>query len=160
MALVKFKGGQKLLAVLKEMEARANSAKDVSVGFMDGATYPDGTSVAMVAAIQNFGAPAAHIPARPFFSGMVAKRSPTWGTELGKILKLTKFDADSSLQLMGNRIGNQLQASIRETDSPPLAPSTIKQKGFSKPLIDTSHMLNSVEYEVKNSRHKVTEGGS
>ena len=32
-----------------------------------------------------------------------------------------------------------------------LAESTIARKGFAKPLVETGHMLNSVDYEVKKN---------
>jgi hypothetical protein len=39
--------------------------------------------------------------------------------------------------------------SIRDLVSPALAPATVARKGFSKPLIETGHLLNSVAVEVK-----------
>ena len=52
---------------------------------------------------------------------------------------------------MGLGIKGQLQQSIIETNAPPLAESTVARKGFEKPLVDTSHMLNSVDFEVRNT---------
>ena len=49
---------------------------------------------------------------------------------------------------MGEGIKGQLQQSIRDTNAPPLAPATVSAKGFAKPLIDSSNMINSVDYEV------------
>jgi hypothetical protein len=46
-------------------------------------------------------------------------------------------------------IAGQLRESIIKTNAPPLSPRTIARKGFAKPLIDTSHMINSVDYEVR-----------
>lgn len=48
---------------------------------------------------------------------------------------------------MGDGIRGQLQTSIRDWTTPPNSPDTIAKKGFNKPLIDTSHMLNSVDYD-------------
>ena len=50
---------------------------------------------------------------------------------------------------VGALIAGQLQKSINETNNPPLSPRTIARKGFDKPLIDTGHMWNSVNFEVK-----------
>jgi hypothetical protein len=50
-----FSGGEKLAAKLKEIVDRLNKPNTLKVGFFEGAKYPDGTSVAMVAAIQNYG---------------------------------------------------------------------------------------------------------
>lgn len=52
-------GGEKLMAYLAAVNQRLAATTGVStvgVGFLEGATYPDGTSVAMVAATQEWGA--------------------------------------------------------------------------------------------------------
>ncbi len=157
MASVEFSGGDKLEAALKQIAERLGKASEVKAGFMSGATYPDGTKVAMVAAIQNYGAPAKGIPPRPFFSGMVDKESPTWGDRLAKIIKGANYDGQLSLERMGYSIASDLQQSILATNSPALAPSTIAAKGFSKPLVDSGHMLNSVEYDVDGTIHEMPE---
>jgi hypothetical protein len=45
----------------------------------------------------------------------------------------------------------QIQQSIRDTNEPPLAPATVRRKGFDKPLIDKAIMINSAasEYEER-----------
>lgn len=141
-------GGDKLVKHLAGIAARVREANTVSVGFLEGATYPDGTSVPMVAAINEFGAPARGQPPRPFFRNMIAQDGPGWGDQVAAVLKATDYDAPRSLQLMGEEIRGQLQDSILQLVDPPLAPSTVAAKGFDKPLIDTSVMLNSVDYEV------------
>jgi len=61
---------------------------------------------------------------------------------------------------MGLQIKGEMQQSIIDTNSPKLAESTVRARlakyknqerttTIDKPLIDTSHMLNSVDYEVK-----------
>ena len=89
-------------------------------------------------------------PARPFFRQMIAKESQSWPKKMAKLAKVTDYDGDKVLGLMGEDIQGAIKQSINDLQSPPLAPSTIKAKGFSKPLIDTSHMINSVGYEVKS----------
>jgi hypothetical protein len=32
-----------------------------------------------------------------------------------------------------------------------LKPATIRRKGFAKPLVDTGHMLNSIDHEVERA---------
>lgn len=141
-------GGAKLRAKLAELSKRVSRGSALKVGFLEGATYPDGTSVAMVAAVQNFGAPSRGIPPRPFFSNMVRDKQAEWGPALGRILERTDFDGERALALMGEGIAGQLRQSILDTNSPPLAESTVARKGFDKPLIDTSVMINSIDYEV------------
>jgi hypothetical protein len=141
-------GGDKMDAALAAIAARLKKGGLLKVGFLEGAKYPNGTSVALVAAVQNFGAPARGIPPRPFFSNMVQDKSPTWAPALAGLLKSTGYDVEAALQMMGEGIKGQLQQSIRDTNAPPLSPLTIERKGFDKPLIDTGHMINSVDYEV------------
>lgn len=143
------KGGDKLAKRLAEMAAKITNVGTLGVGFLENAKYPDGKSVAMIAAIQDFGAPSVGIPPRPFFRNMIAAKSPAWGTSLGTILKNNDYDARKSLMIMGELIKGQLKQSIIDTNSPPLSPVTIARKGFAKPLIHTKVMINSVDYEVK-----------
>jgi len=148
MASIELKSSGKLQSTLDRMLKKLRKGKTLDVGFMSDATYPDGTPVAMVAAIQNYGAPAAGIPARPFFSNMVREKSPEWGESLGEVLKANDYDSDAAMKAMGLGIEGQLQDSIRATNSPPLAEATVDRKGFNKPLIDTAHLLNSVQSAV------------
>lgn len=145
-----FSGGEALEKKLAELAERLGESKTLRVGFLEGATYPDGESVPMVAAANEFGDPAMNRPPRPFFRNMIADKSPQWGDDIGKIAVATNYDTSTLLPLMGERIKDQLQGSIREFYDPPLSSYTIKKKGFDKPLIETSHMLNSVDYDIKD----------
>lgn len=149
MARKAFTGGDKLQKHLAELAAKVGQAATVNVGFLENATYPDGKPVVLVAAAQEFGAPAKGIPPRPFFRGMIAKESGHWGDDVAKALTASDFDAAKALDLMGFQIGSELQQSIHDTNAPPLAQSTIEKKGFDKPLIHTSDMWNAVDHEVK-----------
>ena len=146
-------GAPGLMKKLEEIAQRMGGGS-VSVGFLEGATYPDGTSVPAVAYWNEFGKMVQsqegnyfQLP-RPFFRQMIAKESPTWPRKMAKLAKATGYDGPRVLALMGEDIKGGLQESINSLDSPPLADSTVAAKGFSKPLIDTSHMINSVDYEV------------
>lgn len=145
-----FSGGAALEAKLAELAEKLGDGKTLRVGFLEGATYPDGQSVPMVAAANEYGDPAMNRPPRPFFRNMIAEKSPEWPQDIAKIAEATGFDAESMLGLMGEHIKGQLQGSIRDLMEPALSPVTIARKGFSKPLIETSHMLNSVDYDIKD----------
>jgi hypothetical protein len=134
--------------VMKALESIAQrmGGGEVAVGFMEGATYPDGTPVAAVAYWNEFGSVGQ--PARPFFRQMIAAESPTWPGKMAKLAKGTNYDGPRVLALMGEDIKGALQQSINDFTTPALAESTIEAKGFAKPLIDTSHMLNSIAIEV------------
>jgi hypothetical protein len=133
--------------VAKTIAARvAKLSGHVDVGFMEDATYPDGTPVAAVAFWNNYGTTTA--PPRPFFSNMVEEQKPAWGGKVAKLVKATNGDGAKVLALMGEDIQGELIQSIRDTTNPLNAPYTIKKKGFNKPLIDTAHMINSSTYRV------------
>ncbi len=168
-------GGDGLLKYLADLNKKIGKGSDVRVGFLSGATYPTSNTkalrasyarrkrnniqgaiksstgpvtVAEVAAANEYGDPAHNRPPRPFFRNMIAAKAPTWGASLAGVLKANNLDVPKSMALMGEGIRGQLQESIRELKSPKLAESTIKAKGFDTPLIDTSHMLMSADYEV------------
>lgn len=150
MASVRSKSRQdfttRLRTVLEQGGLQPSGPKKVSVGFLEGSTYPDGTSVPTVAASQEFGTPT--IPPRPFFRSMISAKKSEWGPALALQLRRTNLDVEKSLRRVGEGIKGQLQQSILDTNSPPLAESTIKAKGFDKPLIDTAVMLRSADYRV------------
>lgn len=149
--MAKISGGVKLEAALKEIAEKATNASLVRVGFLENATYPDGTPVALVAAVNEFGAPARGIPPRPFFRNMIAAKSGEWPKAIAALLTTNDYDAAVTLGQAGEAVKGQLQQSIVDTNEPPNAPSTIARKGAAKPLVDTGHMLRSIDYEVKTS---------
>lgn len=146
-----FSGGAALEAKLAELAEKLGDGKTLRVGFLEGAIYDEsGTSVPMVAAANEFGDPAMNRPPRPFFRNMIADKSPEWPDDLVKIAEATGYESETMLGRMGEHIKGQLQGSIRDLMEPALSPVTIAKKGFSKPLIETSHMLNSVDYDIKD----------
>ena len=147
--MAEIRGGNTFEPTLDLMQRMMTNASSVHVGFLAEATYPDGTPVAMIAAIQNWGAPRAGIPPRPFFSDMIAKRSPEWPKAIGDLLVANHYDALRTLQMTGEGIVGQLRKQIQDTNAPTLSKATIRRKGFDKPLIDTGHMWNSADYQVQ-----------
>lgn len=143
-------GGGKLVAALQAISRNANKPAVLEVGFLEGATYPDGTSVPLIAALNEFGVPSKGQPPRPFFRNMIAAKSPEWPKAVGNLLVANSYDAEKTLGQVGAAIAGQLKQSIVDTNSPPLAPATVAKKGSAKPLIDTSVMINSVDFVVKS----------
>lgn len=184
-----FSGGEDIKRKLLEIAKRLGKGDLLKVGFLEGATYPDGTPVAQIAAVQEFGGeidvPArtqdlnfkqkkngdvgnrfvkkgkgdfvqivtipAHkivIPPRPFFRKMIWAQSKGWGALVSASLKDKNYDLDAAMAATGEIIKGQLQNSIRQLTDPALKKSTVRAKGSEKPLIETGHMLNTVDYEV------------
>jgi hypothetical protein len=143
------RGGEKFEAAMEDLARRLGRPATLKVGFLENATYPDGKPVAMIAAINEYGAPSRGQPARPFFRRMINAKQGEWPAAIAGVLRANGNDVEKSLNIAGASIAGQLRQSIDDLVDPPLAASTIARKGFDKPLIDTSHMLKSVDHEVK-----------
>lgn len=144
------KGGAKLEAYLAGMKKRLAKGT-VRVGYLETAKYPDGTPVAQVAIIQEMGAPAAHIPARPTFRPMIAQQSGTWGKGLAASLKNTGYDGNKSLGQMGMYIAGQLQGYIQAVTAPALSPVTLmlrKMKSKDQSLVVTGKTVGEAAARV------------
>lgn len=162
MATRYLQGGDKAAAAIRDILRKygAGTGTGLRVGFLEGATYPEGgLNVPTVAAIQEFGAPAAGIPPRPFFRSMVARHSDEWPEQIADQLRKTE-DPVLTLKRMGALISGELRQSIIDTNEPALSPVTVARKGFDKPLVDTGHMLNSIDYEVNGERFEGPRAGN
>ena len=175
-AKIAVKGGDRLIASLQRI-ARNLNKETLQVGFLEGSTYPDGTSTPMVAAIQEFGAPRAGIPPRPYIRPTVKEHSSEWPEQIADQLKKTNYNSRIALTRMGAVIKGEIQLAIRDVQSPPLSPVTLMVRQIvgpngratfadvlearrrvkagehaqgvsAKPLIWTSHLLNSVDFRV------------
>ena len=172
---VQFKGGQRLEKLFRE--AGKGGVKQVEVGFFESAKYQDGTPVAAVAAMNEFGtgphtirpktkrllaftgadgkrvlARSVRHPGtqeRPFFRQAVAQMQDGVAAIVRAGIDAEKMVVDDHL---ANEVGTYAAAEVKESisqlTSPPNAPSTIAQKGSSNPLIDIGFMRASVSYRV------------
>lgn len=127
-------------------------SKQLKVGFIDGATYPDGTPVAMVAATNEYGRPENNQPPRPFFRNAIAEHESEWTDSIARGIR-AGYPVDQVLEVVGAQIQGDVKESIAQLMTPPLAASTIaarKSKGnnSTKPLVDTKVMIGDVNYEV------------
>lgn len=147
------KGGDKFQKVLAEIAAQLGDPATLRVGFLEGATAPDGQSIPLRAALNEYGHEYNGVvtPPRPFFRRMIAAKSDEWPAAVAFNLKAQKYNTVKTLQIVGEGIKGQLSESILDFLSPPLAASTIARKGFDKPLIEHSDMLNAVAAEVKTT---------
>lgn len=136
----------KVMDVLDEVEKQFSNIQ-LKVGFLEGAEYTDRTSIPMVAATNEFGNPANNQPPRPFFRNAIAENEEKWKEKTSQLIERGD-DIGEIFSTLGEIIVDDIKGSIRKFESPALSPVTIARKGFDKPLIDTSDMLNSVSYEV------------
>ena len=130
----------------------------IEVGFFESAIYPDGTPVAYVAAIQEFGSPAGNIPSRPFFRNAISQNDG-WKQLATKAMSAVvegRMELNQALNQMGLKMSADVKDSITDGSYEALKQSTLDarqsrkrtQGVASKPLIDTGQMLQSVTYAV------------
>lgn len=115
------------------------------VGWFESATYPEGTPVAYVASIHEFGG--GPVPARPFMRPAVAEHGGNWMELMGQGAKAAlngSVSPEAVLEAVTLRAAGDVGKAIKAVTSPPLNPMTIKRKGFDKPLVDTGQMFQSL----------------
>ena len=125
--------------------------KVAKVGWFPSAQYPDsegGLKVAEVAIIQELGAPAANIPARPFLMPTIESEGKKWAENIQKGARAVMrgaTTADNVLQIVGAQAAGDIRKAISEVRSPPLAPSTLAKRrsdGYTdQPLNRTGLMI-------------------
>ena len=152
----KLKDNKKLKKVLEMMAVKAKNSAILKVGFRKGSTEADGTPTPLVAFLNEFGKtvtvknPKGEVGGtyyqmpRPFFRRMISSEQHHWGSDLAKLLKKHDYDAVAALTELGIELEGELVDSIQKLVSPPLAQSTIDQKGWDKPLIHTGWMWKNV----------------
>lgn len=141
--------------LLKAMKDLAK--KQARVGFLESAKYPDGTPVAYVATIQEFGSGA--IPPRPFMRPTIEQQKAAWRETLRKGAKAVvngNIEVGDMLQQFGMQSAGDVRQTIAAVTAPPLKQSTLdarqsrkKTEGVSqKPLVDTGLLIQSVTSDV------------
>lgn len=136
--------------IVAAMEGLAGAAG--KVGWFETAAYKDGTPVAYVATIHEFGT--SRIPARPFMRPAVAEYGPQWVQQIGEGAKAAlrgSVSARDVLEIVTLRAAGDVAKSITAVTSPALSPATVKRKGFTKPLVDTGQMIQSVTGKVEDA---------
>lgn len=129
--------------------------KRAAVGFFDTAVYPDGTPVAYVATIQEFGHGA--IPPRSFLRSTISEQKEAWQKTLAKGARRVlaeKLTVDQMLEAFGMQAAGQIKEKIASIMAPGLADVTIaarlrRNNTSTKPLVDTGYLISSVDSKVE-----------
>ena len=141
------------------------SGMTTSVGWFPGAKYQDGTPVAYVATIQEYGSPMNGIPPRSFMRTTIAEKENEWAKLARSGAKAIIAENASPKMVMtglGLAASGDIRKKITEINSPPLKASTIaarKRKlskgkevgGLTKPLVESSLMLTTLTSTVESS---------
>jgi hypothetical protein len=119
---------------LDEINKRLRPLKDkvIQAGVLGG-QYEDGTNIAYVAAIQEYGAPAANIPPRPFLSSTSAAQRKAWTKLMADGIAAVaagQLTADALMEQIGALMAADIQKTISEIQEPALSPITIMLRGM------------------------------
>lgn len=132
----------------------------VEAGFFETAKYDDGTPVAYIAAIQEFGYPEGKIPSRPFFRNAIKANEQKWENAASRLILSViegKLSKEQALDQLGQLMKGDIQEAIIDGEFEELKQATLDARQSrkrtagvaSKPLIDTGHMMRSVDYVVE-----------
>lgn len=126
----------------------------VHVGFPSGEADQD---VINRAIWNNFGT-STGIPERPFMQNAMRANRAAYRAMMKAEARAIVLDAvkgaggaaakRKALSRLGIRAQGDIQAEITTLQMPPNAPSTIKQKGSSNPLVDTGEMRSAVSFKI------------
>lgn len=118
-----------------KLEQRIDSLNgaESKVGWFESARYPDGTPVAYVAAIQEYGSPQNSIPSRSFMRTTGIEKQTEWANIAGILAarvvagKMSVFDA---FETIGLQAEGDFAAKIASIVSPPLSKITLGARKF------------------------------
>lgn len=125
---------------------------EVAAGWLSSARYEDGTPVAYIAAIQEFGNPPS-LPPRPTMRPTVAAKTSQWAKIYAQMIKNSQ-SGTAVLEVMGGSIAGDMREAISQVVDPPLAKSTLQARkrrgnGSKKPLVDTRVLFNTLTHVVR-----------
>ena len=134
------------------------------VGWFPGAKYQDGTPVAYVATIQEYGSPMNGIPPRSFMRTTIAEKENEWAKLARSGAKAIIAGNASPIMVMeglGLAASGDIRKKISEINSPALKAETIaarkrklskgkKVGALTKPLVETSLMVSSLTSTVES----------
>jgi hypothetical protein len=115
-----------LLGKLKELDGIESR-----VGFFPSAKYDDGTQVALVASVQEFGH--GPIPPRPFFRPTISAEQQAWAAYAAQGAKAVldgKLSAFDVMDGLGERAQEDVKETINQITSPPLSPITLELRAM------------------------------
>lgn len=146
-------GGDRLAQRLRELRARYSGLSSVKVGVPQGeGAYEDGTPLAVIAAVQEFGSANGQVPERSFLRVPLRAGQDRFQQIFRQLLpqvnsgELTMFQV---LSQVGAAAAATSQEAISQGIAPPNAPSTIERKGSSTPLVDTGRLRQSITYVIE-----------
>lgn len=171
---IKSVGGVGYKNAIDQLQKKLGQGAHTRSGFLENATYPDGTPVAQVAYWDEFGTRTA--PPRSFMRNTIANNKANWGKLMEAALKATGYNVDQALALCGEKITDQIKREIVSFSAPEnsMLTNILKERfpkggytkddflkavydlkagataGPGKPLVWSGDMLNSAASDVKD----------
>lgn len=150
------KVGEKLKEILEV------GSLESKVGWFEGAKYQDGTPVAYVATIQEFGSVKNNTPPRSFMRTTVSEKLGEWADLVksgAKAIIAGNASAKNVMTGLGLAAEGDVRKKIASIQNPALDPGTIKARqrklangkkvgNLDKPLIESALMINSLTSTV------------
>lgn len=148
----------KALRLLEKISKEMRKPGQVRVGIPAGSNaYPDGTSVIMVGAVQEFGSPSRGIPERSYLRSTINEKRRTYKALLAKLgakIGTGEITSAKAMNILGATVQADVQEKIRKLRAPPNAPLTVLEKGSSNPLIDTGHLRQVITWILEDDRKR------
>lgn len=150
---VSITGGDRIVQRIRELRDRLTKQNGVLVGVPKGAgNYEDGTKMAVIAAVQEYGSADGRIPERSFLRVPLSAEQRRFAATFRHSVPDVVHGRLTSKQML-DRVGNQAVGVVQDAISagidPPNAPSTVKRKGSSTPLIDTRALVQHITYVIE-----------
>lgn len=144
-------GGNKLAHKMREIEERLRK-RNVYVGVPAAAgQYEDGTSIATIAAVNEFGSADGVIPERSFLRVPLRAKQKDFAKVFRQLIPEVvagRMDMFQLLSAAGAKAVSVSQEAISAGIAPPNADSTVAAKGSSTPLVDQGTLRQSITYIV------------
>lgn len=134
------------------------------VGWFPSAKYENGTPVALVAVVHEYGSPTKGIPPRPFMRTTAEAKKAEWQRDahvLAKAVVNGNIEPGAVIEGVAQKAEGDIRRTIGKLSTPVLKPATIaarkrrlakgtrvKGNGITKPLVDTGYLLNTLTSQV------------
>lgn len=101
------------------------------------------------------------IPERSYIRSTIDENEKKYLDDIAKKLSVQIIDGNidkyTALTIMGQKIESDIKSKIISLQSPANAPSTIRKKGSSNPLVDTGLLGGSIRYVVTDGKETTKE---
>lgn len=136
--------------VVKNLKAMGRKG---GVSVLVGVRGKEGAEQVLIAAVNEFGSSDGRIPERSYLRSTVDENRDRYLKALEAASRAGEAQGPGTLTRELGKVAQvavgDIQRKIRDLDTPPNAPSTIRKKGTDNPLIDTGRLRQSIDWEIE-----------